>query len=92
VLGDMGFHRAKGDCSNFKLCRRGEWNERMMVETVFSMLTVMCHIKKMRHRLWDYFETRLAYMMAALNILVQWDGLEPDEQGRVPFSIAQFTL
>ena len=92
VLSDMGFHSAKGDPSNIKLCRRGEWNERMKVETVLSMLTVVCHIKKMRHRAWDYFKTRLAYLMIAFNVLVQWNGLEPDEHGRVPLSIAQFTL
>ena len=92
VLSDMGFHSAKGDPSNIKLCRRGEWNERMKVETVLSMLTVACHIKKMRHRAWDYFKTRLAYLMTAFNILVQWNGIKPNEQGRVPLSIAQFTL
>jgi len=92
VLGDMGFHRAEGDCSNFRLCRRGEWNERMKVETVLSMLTVVCHMKKMRHRVWGYFKTRLAYLMAAFNILVQWNGLKTDDQGRVRLSIAQFSL
>lgn len=92
VLGDWGFHRAKGDSPNFKLCRRGEWNERMGVETVLSMLTVMCHIKHMRHRVWEYFEAKIAYLLAAFNILVQWNGLEPDGQGRVRLSIAQFTL
>ena len=92
VLGDFGFHSAKGDPANFKLCRKGEWNERMKVETVLSMLTVVCHIKHMRHRVWAYFKTRLAYLMAAFNTLVQWDGLEPDEQGVVHLSIAQFTL
>ena len=92
VLGDTGFHSAKGDPDNFKLCRRGEWNERMKVETVLSMLTVVCHTKHMRHRVWDYFKTRLAYLMIAFNILAQWNGLEPDEEGIVRLSIAQFTL
>jgi len=92
ILGDTGFHRAKGDSSNFKLCHRGEWNERMKVETVLSMLTVVCGMKRMRHRVWDYFKSRLAYLMAAFNILVQWYGLKTDEQGRVHLSIANFTL
>jgi hypothetical protein len=30
--------------------------------------------------------------MAAFNILVQWDGLQPDEKGYVHLSIAQFSL
>jgi hypothetical protein len=53
------------------------------------MLTVVCHIRKMRHRAWDYFKTRLAYLVAAFNIFVQWDCLKPNEQGGIPFSIAR---
>ena len=34
ILGDTGFHAREGDPSNLKLCKRGQWNERMMVETV----------------------------------------------------------
>ena len=66
ILGDTGFHSAGGDPDNFKLCRRGEWNERMKVETALSMLTVVCHVKKVRHRVWDYFKSRLAYLMQGL--------------------------
>ena len=55
VLGDMGFHAHEGDPSNLKLCERGGWNERMMVETVLSMLTLIWHFKKVMHRVWDYF-------------------------------------
>ncbi len=35
-----GFHTAEGDPSNLKLCQRGEWQDRMLVETVLSILTV----------------------------------------------------
>ena len=49
-------------------------------------------IKKVAHRIWDYFESRLAYTMALFNILVQWHGLEPDEDGYVRLSIAEFSL
>ena len=92
VLGDTGFHSADGDPPNFKLCRRGEWNERMKVETVLSMLTFVCHIKNMHHRVWDYFKSHLGYLMAAFNIMAQWDGLKPDPQGVVRLSIARFIL
>jgi len=34
----------------------------------------------------------LAYTMAAYNLLVQWHGLQPDENGFIPLSIAEFTL
>src|SRR6195256_2547316 len=46
VLSDTGFHAAEGDPTNLKLCQRGEWQDRMLVETVLSMLTLVCHLKK----------------------------------------------
>ena len=92
ILGDMGFHAREGDPSNLKLCERGQWNERMMVETVLSMLTLVCHSKKVMHRVWDYFRARLGFTMAAFNFLVQWDGLKPDENGFVHLSIGEFSL
>ena len=64
----------------------------MMVETVFAMMRVQWHSKAPRHRAWAGFEAHLAYAMAGFNILAQWNGLEPDAQGRVHLSIAQFTL
>ncbi len=92
ILGDTGFHAREGDPSNLKLCKRGEWNERMMVETVLSMLTLVWHFKKVMHRVWDYFRARLAFTMAAFNLMVQWQGLKPNAQGFVHLSIAQVTL
>jgi len=41
VLSDTGFHAAEGDPSNLKVCQRGEWQDRMLVETVLSMLTLV---------------------------------------------------
>jgi len=72
VLSDPGFHAAEGDPSNLKLCQRGEWQDRMLVETVLSMLTLVSHLKKVMHRGWAYFQARLAFTMAAFNVLVQW--------------------
>jgi hypothetical protein len=92
VLTDHGFHGRAGDPPNMKVCRRGTWNVRMMVETVLSMLTTTCHCKQMRHRVWDYFRSHLAYLMALFNILVQWHGLTPDADGRIHLSIAEFSL
>ena len=92
ILADTGFHRAKGDPANVKICRRGEWNVRMAVETTFAMLTTVWGSKEMRHRTWVGFEAHLAYTMAAFNILVQWDGMPPDTNGRIHRSIAHFTL
>jgi hypothetical protein len=61
VLSDTAFHAAEGDPANLKLCPRGAWEERMLVETVLSMLTVVCHLKKVMHRGWAYFHARLAF-------------------------------
>lgn len=92
VFSDTAFHAAEGDPANLKLCPRGTWNDRMLIETVLSMLTLVSHFKKVMHRVWEYFQARLAFTMAAFNVLVQWYGLPPDEQGFVPLSIAEFSL
>ena len=63
-----------------------------LVETVLSMLTLVCHFKKVMHRMWDYFQARLAFTMAAFNLLLQWHGLQPNASGFVPLSIADFSL
>ena len=82
----------ESDPSNLKLCPRGEWQDCMLVETVLSMLTLVCHLKKVMHRGWAYFQARLAFTMAAFNVLVQWHGLRPYASGFVPLSIAEFSL
>ncbi|MCX6032497.1 MAG: transposase [Chloroflexi bacterium] len=92
VFADTGLHAATDDPQNLKICHRGEHNERMLVETVLSMLTLVCHFKKVMHRVWAYFQMRLAFTMAAFNLLVQWYGLPADEDGFVPLSIAEFSL
>jgi hypothetical protein len=92
VLSDTAFHAAEGDPSNLKLCQRGEWQDRMLVETVLSMLTVVCHFKRVMHRGWEYFHARLAFTMVAFNVLVQWQGFQPYASGFVPLSMADFSL
>src|SRR5216684_2414655 len=83
---------AERDPTNLKLWRRGEWENRILVETVLSMLTLVCHFKKVMHRGWAYFQARLAFTMAAFNVLVQWHGFQPYASGFVPLSIAEFSL
>ena len=65
---------------------------RMLVETVFSMLTYVCDLKHSRHKSWDYFQTKVGFTMALFNVLVQWYGFQPDESGFVSLSIAEFSL
>ncbi len=64
----------------------------MAVETVLSMLTLVSHFKKVMHRVWEYFQARLAFTMAAFNVLAQWRGLPANQDGFVPLSIAEFSL
>jgi hypothetical protein len=92
VLSDTGFHAAEGDPANLTLCQRGAWQDRMLVETGLSMLTLVCHCKKVMHRGWAYLQARLAFTMAAFNVLVQWHGFQPYASGFVPLSIAELSL
>jgi hypothetical protein len=50
------------------------------------------HFKKAMYRVWAYFHARLAFTMAAFNVLVQWHGLQPNAYGFVPLSMAEFSL
>lgn len=92
VLTDGNFARTDGNPPNLKVCPRGTWNDRMLVETLFSMLTSVCHCKKMLHRVWRYFTMRLAFTVAVFNVVVQWDGLSLDQHGCAHRSLAQFSL
>jgi hypothetical protein len=94
VLADVGFQDADGIPDNLKLCPRGTWNERMLVETVLSLVTMVCHLKKVFHRTRHHFQTRLAYMAAMFNSLLWLNRrLQPDAdpQDRL-LHLAQYAL
>jgi hypothetical protein len=92
TLSDWGFRCAEGLPDNLKVCQKGTWNERMMVETAFSLLTVICNMKKIFHRVADYIEARLAYTMVMFNVLLAlYHELHPDEPPH-KMSIAEFSL
>jgi hypothetical protein len=92
VLADLGFRARAEHPQNLKLCPKGTWNERMLIETIFSMLTVICKAKKMHHRLESYLEARLAYMAAMFNILLDlFHQLHPEADAS-QLSIAEFSL
>ena len=74
VLSDTACHAAEGKPSNLHLCPRGAWQDRRRGETVLAMLTIVCHGKKVRHRVWADCHARLAFTMAAFNLLIQWHG------------------
>jgi len=48
--------------------------------------------KKVMHRVWASFHARLAFTMAAFNMLVQWHGFQLNMYGFVPLSITEFGL
>ncbi len=89
---DEGFQKADWHPKNLKICRRIEWNSRMIVETVLSMHSLVDNFKKIVHRKWAYLKSRLAFAEAMFNILVDWEGIQVDEFGSVHFSLASFSL
>jgi hypothetical protein len=92
VLTDHGFVAQGGNPPHMKPVPKGRWNERMLSETFFALLTGVCHAKKMTPRAWEYFCTRLAFLLALFNILVQWEGLPLDVHGCAHRSLAHFSL
>lgn len=92
VLADAGARDTDGVPENIKICPRGTWNERMVVETSFSMLTLIAHLKHLFERSIPYIESRLAATVAMFNVLLNlFHQLHPDAD---PFkmSIAEFSL
>jgi hypothetical protein len=55
---------------NIKLCHRGQWNERMLIETVFSLVHRGCRLKYLWHRTWPYLHMHLAYVAGVFNALL----------------------
>jgi hypothetical protein len=92
VLTDMAFRRAQGSPSNQPACTRGTWGVRMVVETVLSLLTSVCRLKKVTQRTGDGLKAHLAFTMALYTILVMWEGIPGDENGMIHLSMAQFVL
>jgi hypothetical protein len=85
VLADSGF-KAKGDNpTNLKICQRGQWNERMLIETTFSLFEGILHLKKLDRRLSHTLRSHLAYAAAIYNICITW-------QGTIKLSLADFAL
>jgi len=92
ALADFGFRDKDGVPENMKICKKGTWNERMCVETVFSMLTLVCDLKRIRHRLSAYIQMRLAYVVAMFNILLDLFHWRHPAANPFKMSIAEFSL
>lgn len=69
-LTDNGFRKRNGGTpDNFKICTRGTWGERMAVETLFSLWTRVCNMKKSFHRTIEGFKAKVSYLVALTNTL-----------------------
>ena len=90
-LTDTGCHAQTGNPATMQVCPRGTWNTRRLVATVLSRLTTVCHSKKVAHRVWASCRARVAWTMAACNLLARW-GLAIDDEHIVCLSIAEFGL
>ena len=91
-LSDLGFRCAGGIPDNLKLCEKNTWNERMIIETAFSLLTVVCRMKKIFQRLPDYIDARLAFTAAMFNVLLTLYHQLYSDVPTHKMSIAEFSL
>ena len=87
-LTDQGFKKKEGTPDSFKICKRGQWNERMAVETLFSLWTRVLNMKKSFHRTTEGFKAKLSYMAALTNIIVG----KNEELGFAKLSMVQWSL
>jgi hypothetical protein len=74
VLADGGFHAKDGDPKNLKICKRGTWNDRMIIETLNSLFTTVLKMKKLTNRTWSSLDARLSFVSAAFNLCTAWTG------------------
>lgn len=62
----------------------------MCVETALSLVTVICDLKRIRHRLATYIQMRLSYVSAMFNVLqTLFHFLHPDADP-YKFIVAEF--
>lgn len=84
ALVDLGFRQANTPHRNLKFCPPGTWNERMVIETVFSLITTVCRLKKIRHRVAAYLTAHFGYAAALFNCLLS---LNNGQLSIAPFSL-----
>ena len=69
ILADQGFRDKDGVPDNFKICKKGSWNCRMFIETLFSLWTRICNFKRSFHRTVNGFKAKVSYLVALTNII-----------------------
>jgi hypothetical protein len=79
ALSDFGFKKVGEVARNLKFCEHKTWSERMLIETIFSLVTRFCRLKSLPQRMAVYLETHLAFVSALFNLLLALNRLsEPD--------------
>jgi len=74
VLSDRGFHGKNGDPPNLKVCKKGEWSQRFLIESAFSRMTHFMGLKHLSDRAKAYFDSTLSYVSAAFNLVLELFG------------------
>jgi len=74
TLCDRGFVKVGEAAKNLKVCAVKTWSERMIIETVFSLLTRVFHLKNLFHRTPQHLAAHFAYVAATFNLLLNWSG------------------
>jgi hypothetical protein len=71
-LADQGFRLRAGEDDGvpIKICQRGTWNERFLIETTFSVLARVFHAKQLTHRTQRGIDMRLGFLAACFNCLL----------------------
>jgi len=69
-LTDRGFKKKEATPRTFKICPKGRWNERMVIETLFSLWTRICNAKKSFHRSTEGFKAKMAYLVSLSNLVI----------------------
>ena len=64
----------------------------MGIETAFSMLTLVCDLKRIRQRVKTYIQARLAYVSAMFNVLLSLIHLLDPKPDPFKLRIAQYLL
>jgi len=71
TFSDLGFRKKGCSPGNMQYGQKGTWNDRYLIECVFSWMTEKFHTKHLYHRIDEYLEMRLGALAAAFNILLK---------------------
>jgi hypothetical protein len=88
TLADAGFRSKTAIPSTLKICKRGEWNNRMSVETLFSLWDRICNAKRMCVKSLEGFKTRITYLVTLTNLTAKLN----KTLGFQPCSMVQYAL